>query len=203
MGRLSNEAKQIPPQHTDVADEWMKQISINYESNKKKFYKMCRDMHYNIDEDVFSETVLMCYDSIARNGLQDLSQQGCENYLFKAFRTNMYAKSSYDKRKVETNVNNFDLEDKTNDVIQEQLYKDFQVIYILNVIEENFDTISFNLWRLKYMTEKMTYDRLREITKIKDCKKRIIDINNWLKENISKQEIYDAFQEYFLELSEK
>lgn len=199
MGRLSKIEKMKEPQHTEQAQEWMKQISVNYESNKKKFYKMCRDMHFNIDEDVFSETVLMCYDSISRNGLQDLSQQGCENYLFKAFRTNIYAKSSYDKRKVDGDINSITEKyiDDNGDKVREQVLKDYTVIYLLNLIEENFDEISFSLWRLKYMVEKMSYEKLRNITGVKDCKKRIIHINEWLRENVSKEEILKNFEEYF------
>lgn len=199
MGRLSNEAKQIPPQYTDVADEWMKKIGTVYESCKKRYYKMCRDMHLNIDEDIFSSTVINCYDSISRNGLEDLSQQGCENYLFKAFRTNMYQVSNYNKRKVDGDINSIGEKfiDDNGDKIREQVLKDYTVIYILNLIENNFDEISFNLWRFKNLAEKMTYDKLRNITGVKDCKKRIIAINDWLRENVSKEEILKNFEEYF------
>lgn len=196
MGRLSKLEKMKEPQHTEQAQEWLNKISTVYESCKKKYYKMCVEMNINVDEDVFSNTVLSCYDSIARNGLQDLTQQGCENYLFRSFRTNMYQVSNYDKRKVSVNISTVEFPINDEDVIKKQSFQDFKVIYILNTIEENFDNISFNLWRLKYMTEKMSYEKLRNITGIKDCKKRIIDINNWLKENISLKEIEKEFEEY-------
>ena len=77
--------------------------------------------------------------------------------------------------------------------VNEQLFDDFTVIYILEVVENNFDSLDFYLYRLKFLIPKMTYEKLRRITHIKDCKKRIIKINHFLKDNISMKDIYTAF----------
>ena len=44
----------------------------------------------------------------------------------------------------------------------------------------------------------MTYQKLREITKVKDCKKRCIDIMKWLKENVNKEDILTEFEKEYV-----
>ena len=71
-------------------------------------------------------------------------------------------------------------------------FEDYSLIYILEQVENNFDTITFYCFRLKTMLP-CTYQRLRELTKVKDCKKRVVKVNKWLRENMTRQDIYNAF----------
>ena len=89
-------------------------------------------------------------------------------------------------------------DETTEEKIRKQLLNDYSVVHILKRVEENFDTISFYCFRLKWLIPKMTYQKLREITKVKDCKKRCIDIMKWLKKNINKEDILTEFEKKYV-----
>ena len=198
-GRLSKKEKEKEPQNKDVADRWLQYIGTIYEEYRKKYFKMANDLNYKVSEDMLNDTILACYNSIARNNLQDTSPQGMRNYLFRAFKVNLNAVSNYDKRKdvvddLTALAEQYETQgEATYHKIKKQLLDDYSVIYILDKVESNFDTISFHCFRLKTMIEKCTYQKLREITKVRDCKKRVVKVNKWLRENISKKDIYKAF----------
>ena len=198
-GRLSKKEKEKEPQFTDVADKWLKYIGRIYEEYRMKYFKMANNLNYNVNEDMLNDTILACYNSIARNNLQDTSPQGMRNYLFRAFKVNLNAISNYDKRKdvvddLSSLAEQYENQgEATYNKIKKQLFVDYSLIYILEQVENNFDTITFNCFRLKAMLDKCTYQKLREITKVKDCKKRVVKVNKWLREHMTRQGIYNAF----------
>ena len=197
-GRLSKTEKEKEPQFTDVADKWLKYIGTIYEEYRMKYFKMANNLNYNVNEDMLNDTILACYNSIARNNLSDTTEQGMRNYLFRAFKVNLNAISNYDKRKdvvddLSSLAEQYEaMGEATYNKIKKQIFDDYSLIYILEQVENNFDALTFNVFRLKTMIP-CTYQRLREITKVKDCKKRVVKVNKWLRENISKKEIYNAF----------
>ena len=197
-GRLSKKEKEKEPQFTDVADKWLKYIGSIYGEYRKKYFKMANGLNYKVNEDMLNDTILACYNSIARNNLQDTTEQGMRNYLFRAFKVNLNAVSNYDKRKdvvddLSTLAEQYEaMGEATYNKIKKQLFEDYALIYILEQVENNFDTISFHCFRLKLMLP-CTYQKLREITKVKDCKKRVVKVNKWLRENMTRQDIYNAF----------
>ena len=197
-GRLSKTEKEKEPQYTDVADKWLQYIGTIYEEYRKKYFKMANDLNYKVSEDMLNDTILSCYNSIARNNLSDTTEQGMRNYLFRAFKVNLNAVSNYDKRKdvvddLSSLAEQYENQgEATYNKIKKQLFDDYSLIYIFEMVENNFDTITFHCFRLKTMLP-CTYQRLREITKVKDCKKRIIKVNKWLRENMTRQDIYNAF----------
>lgn len=197
-GRLSKTEKEKEPKYTDVADKWLQYIGTIYEEYRMKYFKMANDLNYNVNEDMLNDTILACYNSIARNNLSDTSEEGMRNYLFRAFKTNLNAVSNYDKRKdvvddLSALAEQYENQgESTYNKIKKQIYDDYSLIYILEQVENNFDTLTFNVFRLKAMLP-CTYQKLREITKVRDCKKRVVKVNKWLRENITLQEIYNAF----------
>ena len=197
-GRLSKTEKEKEPQYKDVADKWIQYIGTIYEEYRKKYFKMANDLNYNVNEDMLNDTILSCYNSIARNNLSDTTEQGMRNYLFRAFKVNLNAVSNYDKRKdvvddLSALAERYENQgEATYNKIKKQLFDDYSLIYIFEMVENNFDTITFHCFRLKTMVS-CTYQRLREITKVKDCKKRVIKVNKWLRENMTRQDIYNAF----------
>ena len=202
-GRLKKEDKLKEPLFKDVADKWLEIISTVYNEYRKKYLKLANNLKYSVDEDVINNTILACYESISRNGLKDTSLQGCKNYLFRAFKRNLNAVSNYDKRKDTTDDLTALAEQYENQgeatycKIKKQLFDDYALIYILEQVENNFDTISFNVFRLKTMLEKCTYQKLRDITKVRDCKKRVVKIMKWLRENITEKEILTNFKKNY------
>ena len=202
-GRLSKKEKEKEPQYTDVADKWLQYIGTIYEEYRMKYFKMANDLNYNnVNEDMLNDTILACYNSIARNNLSDTTEQGMRNYLFRAFKVNLNAISNYDKRKdvvddLSALAEQYENQgEATYNKIKKQLLEDYSVIYLLNKVENNFDTISFNVFRLKTMVP-CTYQRLRELTKVKDAKKRVVKIMKWLRENITEKEILTNFKKNY------
>ena len=81
--------------------------------------------------------------------------------------------------------------------IANDLFCDFATTYILNKVEENFDSVSFYLYRLKVLVPKMTYKKLQTITKYKSVRQKVCTIKRWVKENIKIGDVRKAFyQEY-------
>ena len=203
-GRLSKKEKEKEPQYTDVADKWLQYIGTIYEEYRMKYFKMANDLNYNnVNEDMLNDTILACYNSIARNNLSDTTEQGMRNYLFRAFKVNLNAISNYDKRKdvvddLSALAEQYENQgEATYNKIKKQLFEDYSLIYILEQVENNFDTISFNVFRLKTMLEKCTYQKLRDITKVRDCKKRVVKVMKWLRENITEKEILTNFKKQY------
>lgn len=192
-----------------VADKWMEVISIKYNEIKEGFIMECRKTMTDFDEDIFHSTILNCYNTIKLKGLTDLTEQGMKNYLFRSFKMNTKREALYMRNaRRDNNISGVDamsvyerngLEDETTEEkVRKQLLDDYSVVYILNMVENNFDMISFYCFRLKWLIPKMTYQRLREITKVKDCKKRCIDIMKWLKENVNKEDILTEFEKEYV-----
>lgn len=201
-GRLSKKEKEKEPQYKDVADKWIQYIGTIYEEYRMKYFKMANDLNYNVNEDMLNDTILACYNSIARNNLSDTTEQGMRNYLFRAFKVNLNAVSNYDKRRDFVDDLSSLAEQYENQgeaayqKIKKQLIEDYSVIYILEQVENNFDTITFNVFRLKAMLP-CTYQRLREITKVRDAKKRVVKVMKWIRLNITKQEILTNFKKTY------
>ena len=192
-----------------VADKWMQVISVRYNEIKEGFTMECRKSMTDFDEDIFHSTIINCYNTIKLKGLTDLTEQGMKNYLFKSFKMNIKREALYMRNaKRDTNISSSDAmsiyeknglnEEITEDKIRKQLFNDYSVVYILNLVEKNFDTISFYCFRLKWLIPKMTYQKLREITKVKDCKKRCINIMKWLKENVNRGNIMTKFEKEYV-----
>ena len=202
-GRLSKTEKEKEPQYTDVADKWLQYIGTIYEEYRMKYFKMATQLNYNVNEDMLNDTILACYNSIARNNLSDTTEQGMRNYLFRAFKVNLNAISNYDKRKdvvddLTALAEQYEYQgEATYNKIKKQLLEDYSVIYLLNKVEDNFDTITFNVFRLKTMLEKCTYQKLRDITKVRDCKKRVVKVMKWVRNNITKKEILTNFKKTY------
>ena len=201
-GRLSKKEKEKEPQYKDVADKWLQYIGTIYEEYRMKYFKMANTLNYKVSEDMLNDTILACYNSIARNNLQDTSPQGMRNYLFRAFKINLNAVSNYDKRRdvvddLSTLAEQYENQgEAAYQKIKKQLIEDYSVIYILNKVEDNFDSISFHCFRLKKMLP-CTYQKLSEITKVRDCKKRVVNVMKWIRLNITKKEILTNFNKTY------
>ena len=201
-GRLSKKEKEKEPQYKDVADKWLQYIGTIYEEYRMKYFKMANDLNYNVNEDMLNDTIIACYNSIARNNLSDTTEQGMRNYLFRAFKVNLNAISNYDKRKdvvddLTALAEQYEFQgEATYNKIKKQLFDDYALIYILEQVENNFDTITFNVFRLKTMLP-CTYQKLRDITKVRDCKKRVVKVMKWLRETITEKEILTNFKKNY------
>lgn len=180
-------------------------INDHYNELKRKYFKFCQEKQYDWDEDIFSDTILKCYDCIVKKGgLKDKSAHGIESYFFIAFRNNIMNEQRYSRnKKRDRNINSDSINDlyevwynaNNNDArvkIVNDLFKDFSILYIMTQVEDNFDEEHFYLFRLKTLCN-LTFKNLAEKTNIKASRKKVIEVIHWIKDNIRKEDIRQLF----------
>lgn len=188
-------------------------INDHYNQLKAKYKQFCIEKQYNWDEDIFSDTIIKCYDAIEKKGkLNDTTNQGIENYFFRSFKQNLQREKQYCRvAKRDLNVtsdNIFQLYDEwyneeytpEHTKLLNDLWKDFATLYIITKVEDNWDNEHFLLFRLKYLVPQMTYKKLQDKTNAKKCRQKVVDVKNWVQENISKDEIKEAFTRMYGDL---
>lgn len=180
-------------------------ISDNYKDLYFKYRQFCKEKQYEWDEDIFQDTIIKCFDTITKNGkLKDSSPQGIENYFFISFKTNLkrekqYARNvkrdlNYTTEKVseayESWYNSFHT--SSTEKLKSDLWKDFSTLYLMTKVEEAFDQEHFYLFKLKHLCG-MTYSQLAQKTNLKGCRQKVLEVKEWLKENVTKAQIKEAF----------
>ena len=181
-------------------------ISDHYNQLYYKYRQFCKEKDYQWDEDIFQDTIVNCYSAISKKGkLQDTSNQGIENYFFKSFKMNIMREKQYarnQKRDLNVEADDVDVmyEEWTNNnkedsrtKIVSDMWKDFSCLYIMMLVEDNWDDEHFYLFRLKHLCN-MTYKQLTDKTGIKGVRQKILDVKQWLKDNLTKEDINKAFQ---------
>lgn len=190
-------------------DKFINYISEHYDELQCKYRTFCGLNGYNWDWDIFQDTIIKCFDAIAKKGkLLDTTPQGMENYFFIAFKLNVKREGQYARvQKRDLNVTS----DNINDVYEEwynsnhttsrqklltDLWKDFSTLYIMNVVESNFPEEDFYLFKLKTLCN-MTYKEVQSKTQAKKVRQRVCEIRNWLKTNVKKEDVKTAFYEIY------
>lgn len=196
----------------ETAREYLEWFSRNYMQLKNKYRKFCKEKDYEWDEDVFSDTYLKIHDAIIKKGLKDTTEQGFDNYTFKSFKMNIKREKQYcriSKRDMNVSSDNINAlyeqwfnENKDSSIakLKSDLFKDFSTLYIMMVVEKNFDHERFHLFNLKMLSPNMTYKRLASITKSQGCRQKVMDVKHFLRENLKKEDIRNAFQEIYGDL---
>ena len=173
-------------------------ISQNYTEYQRKLKQFCFQNALTFSDDVMQETYVKCQDIISRKGLKDSSKQGCLNYYFLAFKLNTYQHHLQTQKKlIDGNVDVYDLLllDENDAEVEEQRrqYADLARQYILEQVRENFDSISYSIFRLRYLLlldgKTPTFAQIKEITKVQDTRKRLLEVQAWCKRNISRDNI--------------
>ena len=158
------------------------------------------------DEDAFHESILRCHKAISKKGyLKDKSPYGITSYLIRSyFNLINEEKRSAKVKKRDMNYNsdnigglyedyyNSNFTDARQKVVSD-LFKDFSVLYIMMVVEENFDNESFYLFKLKELIPDMTYKKLSEKTGLKAVRQKVVTVKKWVQQNISKEDIRKEF----------
>ena len=191
--------------NSEQAANFLQFANDNYNDFKKKWRKYLIDRQIEFDDDVFSDTILKVYDYIKKHGINDTTDSGMANYWFRSFNTNIKREKQYSRNiNRDCNINAYESLDKETNgdyelqlKIRRQVFDDWSIVYILRLVENNFDQISFHCFRLYFVLDKMTYHKLREITKVKDAKKRVVTIKNWLKYKLTKKQLEKEFSAYY------
>lgn len=187
------------------ARKFLDWVGNNYDFLIQHFKAYYANKRQKFDVDVFSNTYLKLYEVICKNGIKDSTEKGMLDYLFMAVRNNVIRESQYIRNKNRSEIGEEETLEHVYDVwfnenndiadvkVINDLYKDFAALYLAKAVEKQFDDVSFFLWRIKHFSRKMTYKQLAEITEIKNARTYVNTVNQWLKENVSKQEIKEAF----------
>lgn len=183
-------------------------INDNYERLRGRYMKFCHEKHYQWDEDIFADTILKCHDTIKRKGrLDDNTPDGIENYFFKSFKINLQREKQY-SRNAKRDLNLTDslesiYEDYYNnsnitptEKIRNDSWKDFATLYIMMAVEQQFDYEHFHLFQLKMLCN-LTYRELAQKTNSKGVRNKVLAVKQWVKDNISKEQIKRAFDEQY------
>lgn len=186
-------------------ERFLSAVSLVYLEMKRKMKAYCTITQQEWDEDVFSDTITKCYDTIEKQGyLKDNSSGSCINYLFKSFVTNIKRDKLYAREKKRDSNENLteayeNYLEKTQMTTDEKILsdtkKDFTVLYILLKAKENFDDESFHLFQMK-MLGNLTYKQLQQRTSSRAIRQKVSSVKRWLKDNISKEEIDKAFDDF-------
>lgn len=193
-----------------VEEKFLSAVSKNYEELKAGYKTYCFEKNLTYDEDIFGDTIVKCYDAIKKKGyLLDESEAGLKNYLFQACKINAVRDKQY-ARNYKRDGNVLDVGEKyeewfnatklsPTEKLKSDIYIDFATLYLMLKVEENWDSEHFNLFKVK-MLEKLTYKELAEKTGIKGVRNKVIEVKNWLKENVSRDEIKKALEQEYGEL---
>lgn len=187
------------------ARKYLNLANDKYLDYLKKWRTHIQDKGYEWDEDVFSDTILKVYDNILKNGIKDDSEEGLSNYWFKSFIVNIkrekqYSRNLYRDMNVDASEEldkEYNGDDELKLKIRRHIYDDWLSVRLLQIVEQNFTSREFRCFRLYYIVPKMTYEKLRDLTKIKDCKKIVNTIKKWLIENADKHQLDKEFSKWY------
>lgn len=184
-------------------------INDHYQEIYNSFLAFCNNKNYKFDADIFQDTILKCYKLIEKQGyLKDTSEKGMKNYFFMAFKQNLQRETQYARvQKRDGNVVNINAVNERyqssklteQEKLKSDLYKDFATLYLLHKVEDNFDGEHFYLFRMKTFTN-MTYAKLSEHTGIKGVRQKVVDVKNWLKQNVKQEDIRKEFDAIYGEI---
>lgn len=192
------------------AEIFLQYINNNYDKvgGTLKLLSAQRKMKYS--EDAFHESILRCHKAIEKKGfLKDKSPYGITSYLIRSyFNLINEEKRSARNKKRDMNYNsdnigglyedyyNSNFTDARQKVISD-MFKDFATLYIMMVVEQQFDNESFYLFKLKELCKDMTYKKLSDKTKIKGVRQKVVTVKRWVQANITKEDIRNEFYEIY------
>lgn len=199
--------------HTRVANEFMEWFGDNYDKQKAKLIAYCKSSGYTFNEDIFEDTALKIYDKIVKSGIDDPSPKGFDSYFFKSFKTNLFREQQYSRvAKLDDNYEGEVDEvydewyNKNNapeiEKLRKDLWIDYSSLYLINKVVDNWDDEHTYLFKMKTFIPKMTYKKLQRESGMKNVRQKVVDVRNWLRENVTKDEIKKAFNQKYGNLLE-
>lgn len=174
-------------------------VNAKYNDLKKKYKQFCFLNHFDWSEDTFQDSILKVAEKIKKNGITAKTEKEIENYFFKSYKFNTFQQHLQDtKKKVDENANlgDVDIEDSIYDESELQ-YNDFVKMFFERTIKENFDTLTYSLWRMRYLLKidgkNLNYKTIKKITKVQDTRSRIVSVNRWIRDNITPTHIRNEY----------
>lgn len=182
-------------------------VGDNYERLKDKMLRYCVSKHVSFDDDVFGSTIVKIYEKILKDGMEDDTEAGFESYFFMSFKTNLLRERQYSRnQKQDDNIEQDeigevydryynDANDSATVKLMRDLKVDFKTLKILLLVEKNFTSEQYYLFKLKFL-ESLTYKQLAERTGVKDARNKVLAVLQWLRDNAVdiENEIDDEFK---------
>lgn len=176
-------------------------IESNYDNLQKICQDVCNRNKEQYSPDIFNDTIIQIHKIIQKKGqLDDMTCDGIMRYFVRSYVNNLRCeyRLSY-KKKRDLNISQedfFTAHEKSissvDEKIKKDLLEDFSVLYIMKMVELNFDAEHYHLFKLKTLCG-MTYKQIHDKTHIKKSREKIIEVNNWVKENITRKKIKEEF----------
>lgn len=192
---------------------FLQYVGKNYETIKSKLKLLSSQRREPYNDDAYHEVVIRCHNAIKKKGfLKDKTDYGIQSYIIISYFNYLREiKRAAHNKKRDLNFDSDNIDEayeqyynkhntSSTDKIKNDLYKDFAILYLINTVEQNFDQEHSYLFRVKHLTKDMTYKRLAEKTHIKGVRQKVLEVKNFLQENVTKDAINKAFNEIFGDL---
>lgn len=199
--------------NTTDQEKFIGYIGAHYNDIKDKLQMLCRKNGQPFSEDSYHDVILKCHKAIKKKGkLKDSSAYGMESYLIRSYMNHeidLKRVANVAKRDLNYNSDNItELHEKwyndnhsdAREKIKSDMYKDFSCLFIMSKVEDNFDQEHFYLFRIKELVPGMTYKKLSERTNLKGVRQKVVEVKKWLQQNVTKEDINNAFQKMYGDL---
>lgn len=185
-------------------------ISQNYNNLKQVCKDVCKRNKEQYSEDALNDTVIKVHKIIQKKGkLDDMSDNGIMRYFVRSYVNNLRMEKRYAyHKKRDYNITQEEFNDRyeqslssKRDKIIKDLLEDFSVLYIMKLVELNFPPEQLYLYKLKMICNK-TYKQIHDETRIKKSRDKIIEVNKWVKQNLTRDVIKKEFYSIYADLLE-
>jgi hypothetical protein len=181
-------------------------INDNYDEVKQTLKILSGQRNQSFNEDAFHESIIRCHNAIKKKGyLNDKSAYGITSYLIRSYFNNILegkraaCNAKRDQNYTSDNIGglyedyyNSNFTDARQKVIND-MFKDFSVLYIMMIAEQNFDQEHFYLFKLKELIPDMTYKKLAEKTRLKGVRQKVVEVKKFIQQNVTKEMIKEEF----------
>lgn len=183
-------------------------LERNYNNLKQICKDVCKRNQEKFSEDILNDTVIQVHKIIQKKGkLDDMSERGILNYMTRSYVNNLRMEKRYAYiKKRDHNITQEEFNERyeksmssKQEKIIKDLLEDFSVLYIMKLVELNFDTEHYYLFKLKMLCGK-TYKQIHDQTHIKKSRDKIIEVNKWVKQNLTRDIIKKEFYEIYGDL---
>ena len=185
-------------------------INQNYNNLKQVCKDVCKRNKEQYSEDALNDTVIQVHKIIQKKGkLDDMSDNGIMRYFVRSYVNNLRMEKRYAyHKKRDYNITQEEFNDRyeqslssKRDKIIKDLLEDFSVLYIMKLVELNFPPEQLYLYKLKMICNK-TYKQIHDETRIKKSRDKIIEVNKWVKQNLTRDVIKKEFLSIYGDLLE-
>ena len=192
----------------NAEDVYFTCLTKNYNNLKQVCKDVCKRNQEQYSEDTLNDTVIQIHKIIQKKGkLDDMSDNGIMRYFVRSYVNNLRMEKRYAyHKKRDYNITQEEFNDRyeqslssKRDKIIKDLLEDFSVLYIMKLVELNFPPEQLYLYKLKMICNK-TYKQIHDETKIKKSRDKIIEVNKWVKQNLTRDVIKKEFFEIYGDL---